>query len=660
MVAVLPFSLAGRAENQYLGPGMVDLLSTTLDGAGDLHTASPHAVLATAARETNGRPLDQAAASAIADRLGAGLYVLGTVVDVGGHLRVNAALYESHATDPMVSAVADGDTTDLFGLVDRLSAKLITGQARGPSARTTQLASVTTRSLPALKAYLEGEAAFRANKFDAARDAFERAVAADSAFALAYYRLSIVAEWLTLADLAERTAERAFRFSDRLAPHDRQLFAALLANRQGDIGEAERIYRSIVRTYPDDIEAWWQLGEILFHNGPLLGRPLSDSYAPFARVLALDLASTPALVHLARVAAAAGNRGEVDSLVARALALAPAGERAYEMRVLRAAIDGDSVGMAGLVREFADVDDFQTWLSGWSLALYVHRSDLARPILERLIEPSRPPEVRARGRIALAALDAMHGRLHDAESELADTVAPGLGLEYHGLVTLLPFRPPDTSRVRAIRGLLDHWDAARMPIVAAPSIAFNANNGIHALIRGYLLGLCDAELGDARAAQRDIANLSHAYGSEMAPGLARNFAAAISAEVSWLAGRGTEADSALASKQQEGFYEWFIGSAFRSEGRERFRHGQALAAMKQDTAAIRWFSSFDASSSDDLMYLAPSRLERGQLEERLGRTAQAANDYREFIRLWSNPDPELRPLVDEAQHRLAALGSRKD
>jgi len=662
MVAVLPFSLAGRAEDQFLGPGMVDLLSTTLDGAGDLHTASPPAVLAAANREAKGRPLDPATARVIANRLGAGLYVLGGVVDVGGHLRVNAGLYDASGNEPIVSAVADGDTTDLFGLVDRLSAQLITGEAHGPSGRITQLASVTTQSLPALKAYLEGEAAFRANKFDVARDAFQRAVAADSAFALAYYRLSIAAEWLTQVDLSERASERAVRFSDRLSAHDRQLLAAMLAERRGEAAESERIYRSLIATYPDDIESWWQLGEILFHVAPLRGAPLSDAYAPFARVLALDPTSTPALVHLARVAAAAGDRVAVDSLVARALALAPAGERAYEMRVLRAAADGDSTSFAGLVQEFGAADDFQTWLSGWSLAIYVHRSDLSRAILARLTEPSRAAEVRARGHTSLAALDVMHGRLHDAESELtqADVLAPGLGLEYRGLVAMLPFRPIDANRVRAIRGLLESWNAAAMPVVAAPSVAFNANNGIHALIRGYLLGLCDAQLGDLLGAQREVASLPHAFGATAAPNLTQSFQTAITAEGLALSGHQAEAESMLAANQVEGYYEWFIGSVFRSGGRERFRHAQALAAVKQDTSAIRWFSSFQASSSDDLMYLAPSYLERARLEERLGRPVQAASDYHEFLQLWPNPDPELRPLIDDAQHRLAALGSQKN
>ncbi len=659
MVAVFPFDLTGRSEDQYLGPGMVELLGTTLDGAGDLHTVSPRAVLAAATPHGGAsQALDPAAAKRIADALGANLYVLGTVVNFGGRLRVTAALYDVHATEPAVSALADGDTSDVFGLVDRLSAQLLAGRAHGPSGRITRLASVTTQSLPALKAYLEGESAFRANRFEAARDALERAVAADTGFALAYYRLSLVGEWLLRIDLAEQAATRAARFSERLPPRDHQLVAALLANRRGDIPEAERIYRSLLGTYPDDIEAWWQLGEILFHNGPVMGRALTDAYPPFARVLALDPISTPALVHLARIAAATGHRPETDSLVARAIALAPAGERAYELRALRVAVDGDPAGFRTLIGELKGAEDFQTWLPAFSLAVYPHRIEEARAILMDLTDSSRARDVRARGYTSLAALDVMQGHLRQAEDKLdrAEAVAPGFGLEYRALIDLLPFRPLDRDRLTRARRALAQWDAARMPNVAIPNAVFSANNGIHTLIRGYLLGLHDAALGDARAAERDAADLASARGAVQQAPLTHDYQASVAAEILWRSGHEADALAALPLPGQ-GYYEWYLGSPFRSEGRERYRRAQALALAHQDTAALRWFGSFEAASLDDLMYLAPSYLDRGRIEERRGHRAQAADDYREVLQLWPEPDPELRSLVIEARQRLAALGS---
>jgi hypothetical protein len=39
----------------------------------------------------------------------------------------------------------------------------------------------------------------------------------------------------------------------------------------------------------------------------------------------------------------------------------------------------------------------------------------------------------------------------------------------------------------------------------------------------------------------------------------------------------------------------------------------------------------------------------------LGEREKAADHYSRFIELWKNCDPDLRPLVEEARTRLAAV-----
>ncbi len=652
-VAVLPFAPAGSPSIGYLGAGMVDLLSTTLDGAGDLHSVDPRAVLASAAHVTPAK-LDIDGARAIAQHLGAGLFVLGTVVDNGGRLRVSATLYDGASTNGIVRASVDGDTSDVFGLVDRLAAQLLAGRRSGPSARITQLASVTTRSLPALKAYLEGETYLRANTFEPAVGAFHRAIAADSTFALAYFRLSIAEEWLTHATEATRAAEQAVRLGDRLSLHDRQLLGGLLAQRRGDAREAERVYRSLLNTYPDDYETWWQLGEILFHSAPMFGHPVGDAEVPFRRVLALDPVSAPALVHLARITASQGRRAATDSLVARALAVVPTGDRAYEMRVLRAVVDGDSATFARLVDELGHADDFQAWLPGWTLNLFVHQFDAARIVFARGAgDPARSPDVRARMGAMVAGLDVVRGQMARADTDLnfVASMSTPWALEYRALLAVLPYRPIDSARERAVRATLERWDAAATPDVVVPIAVFNAHNGLQPLIRAYLLGLLDANLKDPRGAARVARSIPVLPAARDHMTLAEDFQGAVTDEMSWAAGK---APNARESRDFE-YYEWSIGSPFRSESRERFRRAQALAAAGQDTAALRWYSSFEAGASDDVLYLAPSHLERARLYARRGEKALATQHYRAFIALWRECDPALRPTVAQAEHELGAL-----
>ncbi len=54
--------------------------------------------------------------------------------------------------------------------------------------------------------------------------------------------------------------------------------------------------------------------------------------------------------------------------------------------------------------------------------------------------------------------------------------------------------------------------------------------------------------------------------------------------------------------------------------------------------------------------MAPSHYRRAEISERLGRMAEAAEHYRQFLRLWADADAELRPWVERAETQLSALG----
>src|SRR3990172_6030529 len=196
-LAVLPFAVAGGAGVASLGQGMVDLLSRNLDGAEGLRTIDPGTVVTIVGRHAGPVPRDAGTGRAIARRLGAGLYVLGSVHVVGPRLRIQARLYDDTnvAAGPQAQGSVEGDTTQLFELVDRLSAQLLLARRRGPAILRAPTAALTTHSLPALKVYLDAERALRAGKVDSAIAGFQRAGLEDSTFALAHYRLAVSAVW---------------------------------------------------------------------------------------------------------------------------------------------------------------------------------------------------------------------------------------------------------------------------------------------------------------------------------------------------------------------------------------------------------------------------------------------------------------------------------
>ncbi len=283
-IAVLPFSVQGSEEFDYLAEGMVHLLSRKLDDAGNLRSVDPHALLSFVAATPKGG-LDPERGRDVAEHFGAGFYVLGNVLEAGGRLQLDASLYDLSAGLRTVAQVRVDDEAQIFELVDELAERFLTevtadeeaqileladalarrflaGRTGGTSARLVRLAAVTTSSFPALKAYLEGESELRAGRYAPAAEALQRAVDADSSFALAWYRLGVAATWGDRPDLARDAAERAVRYGDRLLEPDRQILAAFQAWLAGMPDEPERLYRAVLKDYPDDVEAWYMLGGI--------------------------------------------------------------------------------------------------------------------------------------------------------------------------------------------------------------------------------------------------------------------------------------------------------------------------------------------------------------------------------------------------------------
>jgi TolA-binding protein len=58
--------------------------------------------------------------------------------------------------------------------------------------------------------------------------------------------------------------------------------------RNGAVEQAEQDFRSLVRDYPNDLEAEFQLAELLSNYNPIAGRSQSEAGEVFDRVLAYD------------------------------------------------------------------------------------------------------------------------------------------------------------------------------------------------------------------------------------------------------------------------------------------------------------------------------------------------------------------------------------
>jgi tetratricopeptide (TPR) repeat protein len=651
-IVVFPFSVRGTSEIAYLGDGMVDLLSTKLDGAGNWRSADPRAVMSAVTQEGGGQPSPERGGQMVED-LDADLYVLGNIVEVGGSMLIDAALYRpGQSSDPIASASAEGRSDQVLTLVDELAAELLQGQSGGSGARLTRLALVTTDSLPALKSYLNGVREFRAAKFPEAWTAFSNAVAADTAFALAWYQLSVTSDWLLRTDLSPwEAADRAMVFSNRLSERDRQLLEALRTGREGRAEEAERRYRAILGSYPDDVEAWFQLGELQFHMGPIHGRQLTSSMEAWREVLRLEPDQPTAFIHMARVAAAIPDSALLDSMSSRVLSLVPSGDRSLEMEMLRAFSWSDSADRARAGRLLRAGSEATLSQTEWSATSFLPNIDDAIAVARYMTEPHRSAEFRAVGNTVLASLYMGKGEWQEAQAHLGAAAAldPAGALVNRALMELAPFREIDPITLRGLRTELRAFDAASVPPAVSPTIWIAAHNGLYPELRGYLLGLLNGQLRDTAITLRDLSSF------EPPPGLgtaAADWRRGVLASAALAAGDIDGALVQLEAVELESWYQLVVVSPFVAMSRERFLLATLLEEAGRTDEALMWYGSFEHSSPHDRMYVAPSHLRRGRIHQRLGNHEIAADHYRAFIDLWRDADPEFQSMVEEAQARL--------
>ncbi len=656
-IAVLPFSVRGSETFEYLGAGVVDLLSVKLDGAGTLRSVDPRAVLGVVERR-GGEPPDPADGLAIAGGFGAGLYVLGNIVELGGRLRFDASLYDrSQGLEPVAHASAEGEPYEVLDLLDEIASELLAGQSGLDGSRITQIALVTTDSLPALKSYLRGIRELRAARFPEAGAAFQEAVAADTSFALAWYQLSVTADWLQRAELSRESAEQAVLFADRLAERDRRLLEALLTVRKGDASEAERLYRAILGTYPDDVEAWSQLGDLLFHFQPRLGGKLSDSREAWERLLALDPDQTTAFVHLARLAIMEGDTAGLDSMAAREMAVSPEGGRVVEMRALQAFSRGDSVAQAAVLADLARASDDGITEVSWATGTFLGHPADAYAIAELMTAPSRSVETRAAGYMSLAFRDLALGKLSLAVERLARVreLDPAMALETEALVAVAPFLTVERAELQALRQRLLDFDADAVAPSSGEGVWFAAHNGLHPVLRVYLLGVLNARLGQSGEARRRADEIEGMEVPSMAGSLREDMVRRVLATDALVSGDTATALELLEGIRLEAWHQLSVASAFYSGGLERYLLARILEEDGRFEEALRWYGSFEGAAVHDRVYEAPAHWRRGRIYEARGDRERAALHYERFIELWAEADPELQELVDEARMRVAEL-----
>lgn len=645
-VAVMPFVVRGNTSLAYLSDGMVDLLSAKLDGAGPIKTVDPHALLHYVA--THRVKTDPDAARAVANRFDAGMFVIGSITEAGGRLQVTATLYDAKARKQASASATAASDADILNAVDALARDLLSSQMREPVSRLARAALTTTESFLALKAYLEGEALYRDGRYEDAFDAYSRAVSLDSTFALAHYRRAIAGDWVDAAGVVNLSLDRARQYAGRLDDRERQLVDALTAYWTATPSEAETRYMTILRTYPDDVDAWYHYGEVQFHWGPVIGRSVAAARPAFERVLTLQPTNSSALAHLARIAALERQPRRLDSLVARYLHTDAGGVRMPEVRLLRAYGTRDTADARHHLRALERSADHNVWVAAWRVAAYTGDPRGALAIIEYNTKPSRPAATRHAAYLSAAHFLAAQGRFADARDELASAalISSERVLETDAFLSAMPFAPDDAAHLTSLRNKLRE----RRARLSADSA--------YALARLIMAdGLVTARMGQPDSARVLLQSLRQLEAQPGSVGHIDDFIVTLAAAIAFQSGNAQVKREALQLRAdwQPRIGQGLVRDPAYTYAAQHFLRAELLRQVGRLDEAAGWYESFGDDFGHDVIFMAPAHLRRGEIHERAGRNAQAVREYQQFIELWSNADSTLQPLVEAARARVRGL-----
>src|SRR5262245_28740493 len=631
-VAIAPFGVL-VPDLALWREGLVDVLSRSLDGAGPLRTVSPTLVV----RRWSGR-VDVQSAQALGQATGAGTVVFGTLESAGADsIRLHATLLDVSGSSIIGEIELREHADRMDRVADSLTVRALRELGRTRPIGVVRSTSLGSRSLPALKAFLQGEQFLRRSDWDSSLTYHQRAIALDSGFTLAWSHAGMAAGWQHSArDSLSRTYKlRAGALNHGLAQRESLIVqsesrAAVIYGGPVPLGGriwgmGRRLLGTLdeaVRRYPNDPELWYMLGDARFHAGVFGRLQPQASLDAFDRAIALDSTFTPSYVHAIPLALDHGGT-----------ALA----RQYAEAFLRAGAMGAYAQSTDLVLQLFDrakrdhalrylADSANPQIVHTALTAVIRWTDSAETLVALMRAQAEKEKASGKpGEFALFGYPiALAGRGHVREAWAATSVP--LLLSQFAFVGVLPI----DSVARTARSWVGFRDAG--PFVAIPLLA----------------AARDTTTLDRAIRSVDSVRQKPPNGPPIARDMVSYVAVSVRAYAALAHGDTTRALALFDSRPDT--------ACFNACGIDELVHIQLLAARHRDREAAERLERPLMGFSGSLMPVDVLRaVERGRINERLGNRDRAIAGYSLVVQAWQHPDPELEPLVSEARTALARL-----
>jgi DNA-binding SARP family transcriptional activator len=610
-VAVHPLDVTGTPPFAGLGDSIVAAISAELSRSTEMHPVRARARHRFAVR--------------------------GTAAANANLVRVDATLFDTlRGPDPVARVAAEGAPTEVPRIASDLAWQLI--QVRQLRRDDTASAHTRTPSPAVVIARGRGDSAYFAGRFADAVEAYRRAVDADTTIGGSYLAVTRAAIWENNSSIAHWAAQQAvlriksLHWSDALQA---RTWDAYLGSRAE---ESERLARVLLANHPYNSEAWYALGENLFHWGPYLGRPRGDAAQAFEQVAMRQRYNVAPLIHLARIAGVDGAPRDVDSLVAQALGGSPDATQSLELRGLRAFAGTKADERSGVLAQLGRLDDETAYPVASMIAIAAAERRETAALTDALTATRRSIESKRRSEILGLQLELARGRLADAVSRLAASrvIPPSRILEFRAAFMSRPFVAVSAAALDSLRAAL----RATPPDSTGGGVTA-MNGGLSTVSRPYLLGILSVRLGDTVTAagyadSLEAPVIDRAYGAQRA-GVAR----IVRAHILRASGQ-PEAALAMITRALPlpAFGLPSVLNYFAADA--RFLRAELLLELGRDAEALRWYSSFPDPTGSDLAYIAPALLRRAAIHARRGEREMADSLRGRAGALWAGADSSVR------------------
>ncbi|MFQ5885126.1 MAG: tetratricopeptide repeat protein, partial [Thermoplasmata archaeon] len=222
--------------------------------------------------------------------------LMASVRKFGQRYTIDLKVLDPQKDEYLFTAREEGEGQEnIPSMIDKLAQKTRVGlkeKAAEIHAASRKVAEVATPNLEAYQHYFKGEELVGKLKWEEAKAEFNQAIALDTTFALAYYRLAYAMGWNS-EEGAKEPIRKAMEYIEKVPEKERYLIRAQYASIEGNIDEAIAIYQELLKLYPEEKEALYDIGDQSFHQGNY-----GTAVSYLEKVLAIDPTFARALGHI--------------------------------------------------------------------------------------------------------------------------------------------------------------------------------------------------------------------------------------------------------------------------------------------------------------------------------------------------------------------------